>query len=198
MPVNNLTRVLRRVLLLLLLAVAVDGGAMYLGPGTALNVSLGAGSTRPSPPGDPIHGLQKGPRIFGNSAGGKGGGVLFSGDHARIDPALRTIAMGNNATFDLDISTPLRSIDALGGGFLQLASRRNRTDTLTILVKLTGHLGVPSGGVRVQVRGHGYLIKGACLGWLGSENNKQARWAKELRPPRSCAPAYACMQPARP
>jgi hypothetical protein len=59
--------------------------------------------------------------------------------------------MGNNAMFDVDISTPLQRIDTLSEKFVHLASRRNRTDTLIIVVKLTGHLGVPSGGVPVQV-----------------------------------------------
>jgi hypothetical protein len=76
---------------------------------------------------------------------------MFAWQDAKVDNALRTIATGNNATFDVDISTPLQRIDTLSEAFVHLASMRNRTDTLTILVKLTGQLGVPSGGMRVQV-----------------------------------------------
>lgn len=81
-----------------------------------------------------------------------GGGVLFDGEHPRIDKALLTVATGNNATFDPDISTPLERIITQSDTFVRLASRRNRNETLTIRVKLIGRLGVASGGVRVQVR----------------------------------------------
>jgi hypothetical protein len=94
---------------------------------------------------------RSGPHIYGNQAGGKGGGVMFAGQDAKLDKAMRTIATGNNAMFDVDISTPLHRIEILSEAFAHLASMRNRTDTLTIVVKLTGHLGVPSGGMRVQV-----------------------------------------------
>ena len=105
--------------------------------------------------------IHAGPRIIRNKAGEKGGGVLFDGDVAKLDKALRTIAQGNNATFDPEISTPLQRIDIVGDKFVQLASRRNRTDTLNITVKLTGHLGVSSGGVHVQVS-LGQVIRIRC------------------------------------
>jgi hypothetical protein len=92
------------------------------------------------------------PRISGNTAGEKGGGVRFGGETARLDPALLVIATGNNAKFDPDISTPLESIVTLSDRFVRLASRKNsKNETLTIIVKLIGRLGVASGGVNVQV-----------------------------------------------
>lgn len=87
---------------MLLLHVLGDGGAVFLGPGTALNVSLGADTFANTSPAQAHAATPRGPRIFGNRAGGKGGGVLFDGEKARIDKALRTIARGGWLLWDWD------------------------------------------------------------------------------------------------
>lgn len=116
---------------------------MLLDAGTSLNISMNADSSDSS---------AHRPRISENTAGEKGGGVRFGGDYARLDPALLVIATGNNAKFDPDISTPLESIVTLSDHFVRLASRKSsKNETLTVVVKLIGRLGVASGGVQVQV-----------------------------------------------
>lgn len=170
---------------------------MHIGAGTSLNLSTpGVAITGSSQTATGLlpaiaWGGSKPPRIFGNRAGNKGGGVfLDSNNHAAVVGVLLNMVSGNTAKYDPDLSVALQHIEVLGPRLVSISSRLNRTSgTLNVTVKLTGPFGVTCGGWRVQVSDE-------CWQAGGAEAAATARgccWCHMMLKAASCKPCLLLM-----